>query len=147
MPVASFNDGVEECYGILIAACDDAAGIVGSVPEIRWPGVQNPAPEPQDLYWIRPSFQTVESAQSALQSVKKRYTTVGLFLMTIYCPKSNNDPLGVGRRLGSLIIESFKVQTPSGIWFRRQKQKELPENDNNYPILVSITTEWLEISS
>lgn len=146
MPVASYNDGVEELYGILNQAWQDAQGTVGYIPEIRWPGVQNPSLEPEDKYWLRPSFQTVESAQSSLQSVNARETTVGLFLITVNCPKVDNDPIGTGRLLAKLIKNAFKQQSTTGsIWFRRQTIKELPALTNHYPILVSVTTEWLEI--
>lgn len=70
----------------------NAAAIVGYVPEVRWPNVEEAALPGRDMYWARVSMQTVMEEQAALAIdvaaiANRKYETAGLIFVQLFCPK------------------------------------------------------------
>lgn len=111
------------------------AAIVAYVPEVRWPGVENPALPSTDVYWARVSQQTVIERQTTLSNDvgepgKKRYTTSGLIFVQIFCPKSDSRAMERGRALAVVARNAFRGHTASGVvWFRNAHVNELPPEE------------------
>lgn len=140
MPL-TYSVAIDTIYGIFNQAWEaGASNIAGYVPEIRWPGVPNPTPEPIDKYWARPTFKTVTSKQTTLTNANTvRTRTVGLVIIQVYCPKGADQPLVAGRLLAELIRSAFKPPSGTDLWFRDRKIVELDPTDNDFLINVIVT--------
>lgn len=112
-----------------------AAAIVGYIPQVRWPDVEEPALPGASKYWARVSIQVVQEGEIALgrdDQGKQRYGSAGLIGVQVFGPMTG-DPL-VGDRLRSLAIlarDSFGGQvTASGVWFTNARiQPLVPDGD------------------
>lgn len=137
-----YSDAIDAIYGILNQAwLSGAQQITGYVPEIRWPGVTNAAPESQDKFWARPSFTTVSSKQSSLANNNGaiRSRTVGLFYVQIFCPKSADQPLVAGRQLAELVRDGFLPPSGNELWFRDQTIQDALPSATLLQINVKVT--------
>ena len=106
----------------------DSIGVVGSVPEVRWQGVETGEKPNFDSYWARVSQETVDEQQSTLRNggTGQRYRTDGLLFVQIFCPKSDPQGMENGRALAVIARNAFRAHTtPSGVWFRNPRISEL----------------------
>ncbi len=112
--------------------------IVGNVPAVRWPGVEERNPPAMDSYWARVSTQEIDSPQTTLKSgvapdEKQRYTSTGLLFVQLFCPMSDAKAKERGDALAELARGAFRgVETPGGVWFRNPRSSPLAPQDNAY---------------
>lgn len=127
-----FDEVADEINALFLEAWTQGSpAIVGSVPEIRWQGVQErDIPEPSK-FWCRVSRQTVTEEQATLSTCEgrpgqKKYTASGLVFVQIFCPKSNQQAFELGQKLAKVARNAFRGKsTPGGIWFRNVRINEL----------------------
>ena len=110
----------------------EVSSLVGYVPDVRWPYVEEPETPDSSKYWARVSIQTVFEEQTALagNDTKRRYTASGLVFVQLFCPKSVSDSGEVGRKLAEISRNAFRCKSsPNNVWFRNARINELsPEN-------------------
>jgi len=110
----------------------EVSSLVGYIPDVRWPMVEEPAEPDPSKYWARLSVQTVFEEQTALagSDTKRRYTASGLVFVQIFCPKSRSNSGEIGGKLAEIARNSFRGKsTPNNVWFRNVRINELlPEN-------------------
>lgn len=110
----------------------EVSSLVGYIPDVRWPMVEEPGEPDSSKYWARLSVQTVFEEQTAIagNDLKRRYTASGLVFVQLFCPKSVSDSGEVGRKLAELARAAFRGKSsPNNVWFRNVRINELsPEN-------------------
>jgi len=145
---ATYTEAVDAINGAFYEAWQaEAASIVGSVPEIRWQGVEADKP-PQNVFWCRVSIQTVYEEQTTLSNDNgtKRYRTGGLVFVQIFCPTADAQAMDKGRKLAIVARNAFRgKQTANGVWFRNARINELPPEDDAYRLNVVADYEYDDI--
>lgn len=121
--------------------------IVGTVPEVFWQGVELPEKPIVDEFWCMVSTQTVMSEQATFRNNIKRYTTSGLLVVQLFCPRSDSQSMQKGRELAELVQTTFRSgETANGVWFRKVRINELPAEENSYRFNVVVEYEFDEIA-
>lgn len=125
-----------------------ATAIVGYVPEVRWPGVEEPDKPETKKYWARVSTQTVLERQATFRNGDdKRYTTDGLLFVQIFCPMSDARAMERGRNLAVLARNAFRgEETSSSVWFRNARINELSPDGKAYRFNVVTEYEYDELA-
>ena len=99
----SYEDAIDEIFALFNEAWNaKATAVAGYVPEVRWPGVEEPDKLDYAKFWARVSQQTVLDEQNTLKNEDVCYTTDGLVFIQIFCPKSNNLSMTEGRQLATI---------------------------------------------
>lgn len=112
-----------------------SAAIAGYVPHIYWKGVEEPEKIDGSAYFVRASQQTVAEGQGSLTTqigatTKRRWRTVGLVVIQIFCPRSDVQGMERGRLLAELARNCFRGQaTENGVWFRNARIIEQPPEE------------------
>lgn len=141
---------IDEMFSLFYEAwLAQSSDVVGYVPEVRWPGVEEPQTPDFSKYWLRVSQQTVIEEQTALagSDSKRRYTASGLIFVQLFCPKSEADAMENGRKLAVVARNSFRGKTTSGkVWFRNARINELTPEESAYRFNVVAEYEYDEVS-
>ncbi len=127
----------------------DASSTVGYVPEIRWQGVPEQNAPDASKYWLRVSQQTTSEGQITLRDENgvRRYQTIGVLFVQVFCPKSEVDAMAKGRLLAVIARNSFRGKTTSGkVIFSNVRIKELPPEESAYRLNVVADYEYDEIN-
>lgn len=128
-----------------------AAAIVGSVPHVRWPDVEEPAKPITDAYWCRVSLNTILEGQTTLKvgvapSENRRYTSTGLLFVQLFCPMSDAQAADKGRQLAVLARNAFRGnETSNGVWFRNARIVPLAPEENAYRFNIVVEYEYDDI--
>jgi len=131
----TFPIAVDEILSQFVTAWPGAVAIVGSEPEVRWPGNENPKKPDGDKFWARVSITPVTEEQTSLScSVKdegnRRYTAAGIVFVQLFCPKSVDNAEIIGQRLSQFTKEIYRgKRTPGGIIFRNVRINKPPAED------------------
>lgn len=144
----TYEEAIDEIFGIFKTAWDaESAAAVTYVPEVRWPGVEEPNKPDNSSFWVRVSQQTVLENQASLKNGEngQRYTTSGLVFIQLFCPKSDSESMTKGRRLAIIARDAFRGNSTSGnVWFRNAKINELPAEEYFYRFNVIVEYEYDE---
>ena len=144
----TYEEAIDEIFGIFNAAwLAESAAVAGYIPEVRWPGVEEPEKPDLAKFWARVSQQTVIEGQSSLRNgdAGQRYTTDGLVFVQIFCPKSDSLGMTNGRKLAIIARNGFRGNATSGqVWFRNARINELPPEENWYRFNVVAEYEYDE---
>jgi hypothetical protein len=116
-------------------------------PQLRWQGVSEPTNAPTNQYWARVSTQNVSDTQATLSDYqgRRRYTSVGLLYVQLFCPKANgaSNSVDLGRTMADLLRNAFRRPSPSGtIFFTNQRIVELAPTPDTYPINIIIRYQY-----
>lgn len=144
---------IDEMYTLFNTAwLAGSAAIVGTVPAIRWDGVEEEAAPPVDAYWCRVSTEEIDASQSTLKSgiapnEAQRYTAVGLLFVQLFCPKTDAKAKERGELLAELARNAFRgVETPGGVWFRNPRATPLPSQGNALRFNIVVEYEYDSIA-
>lgn len=146
----TYIEAVDELFGIFNDMWEDPAEgaepIVGYVPEVRWPGVEEPDKPNKSKFWTRVSQQTLTDEQSAFCGEGScNFTNEGLLMVELFCPKSTNTGVTKGRELSIIIRNAYRCKnTSSGLWFRSQKITELDPEAHFYRFMVTVEYQFDE---
>lgn len=130
---------------------DESAAIVGYIPEVRWPGIPEPAKPPQDKFWIRFTQRNVIEQQATLSNCvtepfKRRYENSGFIVIQLFCPRSKDTSMHLGRNLAKLARSAYRGKTTAGgIVFRNVTIVELDPEELFYRFNVKSEYEFGEI--
>lgn len=128
-----------------------ASAIVGSVPPIRWQGVEGRDKPLPNSYWCRVSTQNVLERQTTHKTgvaigENRRYTSSGLLFVQLFCPMSSADAMDKGRQLATLARDAFRGKTtPNDVWFRNARINELPPEESFYRFNIVVEYEYDDI--
>lgn len=138
MPTTRAN-AIDEMFQCLL---DGKAGMLAIVPdddkfEMRWQGIETPdevsdaGKQLQGHFWTRAVTQVVDSRQSAhtMEDLPDPsdviYTTVGQIIVQVFAPRNVKNSYSIGGLLADYIAGIYRrVETPSGVWFRRATAKD-----------------------
>lgn len=134
---AKYTEAIDAMFALFLSAWTaGSAAIVGSVPEVRWQGVESPLAPVNNGYWCRVSAQNVLERQSTYKTgvapnENRRYTSSGLLIVQIFCPTTDAQAMDKGRQLAMLVRDAFRGKsTANDVWFRNARINELsPEMD------------------
>lgn len=130
----TYSGATDEICGAFWQAWNAAevSSLIGYIPDVRWPLVEEPAQPDSSKFWVRVSIQTVFEEQTALagNDLKRRYTASGLVFVQLFCPKSVSNSGQNGRTLAEIARAAFRGKsTPNKVWFKNVRINELsPEN-------------------
>lgn len=149
---ASYTQAVDAMFALFnVAWSAGAAAIVGSVPQIRWQGVEGTSPPPVNGYWCRVSTQNVIEQQTTHKTgiapnENRRYTSSGLLFVQLFCPMSDAQAMDKGRQLAMLARNAFRGKSTSNdVWFRNARINELSPEDNSYRFNIIVEYEYDDI--
>jgi len=143
----TYDEAIDQIFSIFRTAWNaKSAAIVGYIPEVRWPGVEEPDTPNTDKFWVRVSQQTVKEGQSTLRNDGcTRYTTDGLLFIQLFCPKSDSKSMEKGRKLAMLARDAYRGNSTDGkVWFRDARIKELPPEKDWYRFNIIAEYEYDE---
>jgi len=113
-----------------------SAAIAGYIPEVRWQGKTEGTSPPKDKFWARVSYNGVFEEQSTLSNCvgepgKKHYEAGGFLYVQLFSPKSLPTAAYKGRQLAVLARNAFRGKvTAGGVWFRRVRIEDMPEEES-----------------
>lgn len=147
----NYSGATDEICGAFWQAWNAAetSSLVGYVPDVRWPLVEEPETPDASKYWARLSIQTVFEEQTALagNDGKRRYTASGLVFVQIFCPKSVSNSGEIGRKLAEIARNAYRGKdTPNKVWFRNVRINELSPENLFYRFNVVAEFEYDEIA-
>lgn len=135
----TYDAAIDEMSAQYLQAWQAGSGaIVGYVPEIRWPGVENAVKPATDKFWARFSTQGVGNPQTSLSNCVEgaddlpasRFSPYGLIFVQLFAPKSLAEGMVKGRLLAHLTKLAYQgKKTSGGIWFRNVRINELPDTE------------------
>ncbi len=146
----SYEAAIDEMFDAFnVAWLANSSAVASYVPEVRWPGVEEPEIPEASKFWARVSQQTVDEGQSTLRNgdAGQRYTTDGLIFVQIFCPKSDSESMTKGRKLAIIARNAFRGHSTSGnVWFRNARINELSPEEKFYRFNVVAEYEYDENS-
>ena len=148
--MTTYLEATDALYAIFNEAWTaGAAVIVGTVPEIRWHGVELREKPPVNKYWCRVSSQNILEEQATLNEVaeanKHRYTIAGLLFIQLFCPMSDPQAMDRGRKLAMLARDAYRSVDRDGVWFRNARINELAPEQDAYRFNVIVEYQYDDI--
>jgi hypothetical protein len=144
-----YPQAIDEMFAQFRAAWNAGAGAVaGSIPEIRWPGLEKAGNQATDVYWCRVSQQGVDEYQTgfsngALPGSNRRYTAYGLIFIQLFAPIADAEALEKLRLLAQLARDAYRgKQTPGGAVFNHCRIRELDPEEMWQRINVIVEYEF-----
>lgn len=106
-----------------------AVAIVGYIPPVRWPGIEEPTTPDRSKFWARVSQKTSIETQSTLRNGDngQRYRNQGTLHIQIFCPVSAVGSISNGRKLAEIARNTYRGKhSVNGVWFRNATILEMP---------------------
>ena len=124
----------------------NAAGIVGYIPEIRFPRIVYKTPIDPSVHWGRLSLQTVNSEQVAFGcNGKKRYNEIGLVFVQLFGPISEIEAGEQQDKFAQIARAAFRgANVPGAVWFRNARINDLDPEDQMLRLNVVAEYEYNE---
>lgn len=124
----------------------NAGGIVGYIPEIRFPRVVYPKPINPSVHWGQMSLQTVIAGQAAFGANGcKKYREEGLVFVQLFGPKSEVEAGEQQDRFAHIARAAFRGRSlPGKIWFRNARINDLDPEDEMLRLNVVAEYEYNE---
>lgn len=126
----------------------NAAGIVGYIPEIRFPRIVYKDPVNPSVHWGRLSLQTVNSRQAAFGcNGQKKYEEVGLVFVQLFGPISEVEAGEQQDKFAKIARAAFRgISLPGKVWFRRARINDLEAEDQMLRLNVVAEYEYNEVT-
>lgn len=133
----------DELFGICNTAFLAAAQVQGLAysPQLNFPGLITDPPNVTQIYGAC-SFSVVVEHQSSLacSGGTKQYETVGLLVLQVFSPKSDQTALRIAKMIASSVRDAYCRPSPSGeVWFRDQKVSPVSGSETKNQVNVVIT--------
>lgn len=147
-----YSDAIKEMFQRFETVWNaGATAIAGYIPEVRWPGVLERAKPPVDKFWVRISQRGVFEEQATLSDCvgipgQRHYESSGFIYVQLFCPKSQDTAMQVGRKLAELARSAYRGKTtPGGVWFRDVTILSLDPEESWYRFNVRTEYEFGEL--
>ena len=140
----TYSGAIEEMFtsfNTLWASKSNA--ILGYVPVIYWPGIDDGSTADCSKFYVRLNVQTAVTKQATLsESVvingSQRFTSYGVFVAEIYSPK-RKDSISKGRELCEAVLSIFRSST-NNVVMRNARIREMPSE--NGAVRFNVVTEF-----
>lgn len=148
--MTTYEEAIDLMYGAFKTAWDaEASGIIGYTPEVEYEGVRDNRHAKGGKAFARLSVRNVIERQATLGSPggagKHEYETIGLMVVQLFLPKSDNTAMVSGRRLAQLVRNTYRSVSAGGeVWFRDATIREQPPGNRWYQINVTIEYNFME---
>lgn len=134
----SYQQARKDVFSLVDAAWNAQAGAIvgGSVPEMRYQGVEKSTAPDNGAYWARSSTQSVTTVQKGFRQNTSNspviFTTNALVFIQIFAPMKVAGSWAIGELLGKLGQCMFMASdTQTGVWFRNPRVLEI-NNDGTW---------------
>ena len=111
----------------------NAAGIVGYVPEVRFPRIVYPTPINPAVHWARLSIQSVMAQQSAFCGYgngAKKYEESGLVFVQLFGPRNEVEAAEQQDKFAQIARAAFRgISLPGKVWFRNARINNVGDED------------------
>ena len=147
MKVVEYTEAINEMFTLLdVAIKTQAASVIGYVPHIMWPGIEEDTRLDHSKYYVRMTQKGIDEPQTAFcGDVDRLYEPFGLLIIQLFTPKSQELGLTKGRELSSIIKKAYRGKTtPGRIWFRNVSVRELKPELNYYRFNIVVQYEYNE---
>lgn len=151
MTTTGYRNAKDEMFALInVAVTTGGPGIVGYIPEIRWPLDEQPDPTDLSKYWLRVSTQMVVEDQKALgngqDGGKLLYGSAGLLFVQVFAPMTDKGNAAKQDALCALVKNSIRgKKTASGVWFRNVREQEIGAADKWQQKKVAAEFQYQEI--
>lgn len=146
--MTNYEQAIDDMFGMIRTNWNSSTtAIVGYVPALHWPGIEEPINPDLSKFWARVSQVTAIEEQSSFKNSNdiRLYRSVGNVYVQIFCPRSSNLSTSKGRKLAIIARNSFRGKRSSnGVWFRNSRIVELPPETNWYRFTVVSEYEYQE---
>ena len=140
--MTSYEQALADIFGLFnIAWTAKTTAIVGYIPNVAWPGIEQPTTPDRSKFWARVSQKTSFETQSTLRNGDngQRYTNQGTLYVQIFCPVSEVGSISKGRRLATLARDAFRGKhSLNGVWFRNAKIVEMPTEQDWFAFTAQV---------
>jgi hypothetical protein len=143
----TYEEAIDDIFKTFKTAWDtSSASIVGYIPEVRWPGVEEPEVPDRSKYWVRISQQTIADEQKSFRNGTCRsFETAGLVFVQLFLPRSDSKSMQLGKKLANLSRNAFRKRSVNGgVWFRNSRIVEIPPEDAFFRLNVVAEYEYNE---
>lgn len=151
----NYIDATDSMYDLFLTGFKEPAKeLLGYIPEIRWRNKEEKAKPPTDKFWCRVSVFTEDEEQTNVSVVRvdekyiRRYTTYGVIIIQIFCPKSVKNSDKLGQKLSNISKLCFRgKKADCGIIFRNSRINDgIPPEELFYRFNVISDFEYDEIA-
>ena len=140
--MADYEQALADIFGLFNTTWTaNTTAIVGYVPPVRWPGIEEPTTPDRSKFWARVSQKTVSETQAAFRNGNhgQRFENRGICYVQIFCPVSESGAISKGRKLAEVARGAFRAkQSPNGVWFRNAKITEMPTEQDWFAFTVRV---------
>ena len=140
--MTTYEQALADMFGLFNTAWTaGTTAIVGYVPPVRWPGIEQPTAPDRSKFWARVSQKTSNETQSTLRNGDngQRYTNRGTLYVQIFCPVSLSGSLKNGRKLAELARDAYRGKhSVNGVWFRNARILEMPTEQDWFALTVQV---------
>lgn len=139
----------EICAGFDAFWQTNASGIVGYVPQIRFPRIVYVDPIDPSVHWGQMSIQSVAASQRAFCAYGsgKKYQEDGLVFVQLFAPRSEVEAAEEQDRFAQIARAAFRGKSlPGKIWFRNARINDLDPEDEMLRLNVVAEYEYNEIT-
>lgn len=144
-------DARDELFALFWAGWEANANVVALSVETRWQGKDKG--DIPDGYWARVSTQGVGTdpggfLQNGVGASAQVYDTFGHMFVEVFAPMSGEDAHRNGELLAIDARNIFMAtETLNGVWFRRARYVEVPNDGKHYRWKVTVEYEFSETRS
>jgi len=140
--MTTYEQALADIFGLFNTAwVAKTTAIVGYVPPVRWPGIEQPTTPDRSKFWARVSQKTSNESQTTLRNGDngQRYTNRGTLYVQIFCPVSESGSISKGRKLAEVARDAFRGKhSLNGVWFRNAKIVEMPTEQDWFAFTAQV---------
>ena len=117
--MTTYEEAIDVMYVVFKAAWDSGASlIVGYTPAVLYDEPSSDGHDSLDKIFARVTVRNALEDQSSLGSPdgpgQHKYTSEGILIIQIFVPKSDDEGVTLGRRLGMLVRDAFRTAGTAG---------------------------------
>lgn len=129
--MTTYDTAIDTMYGVFKAAWDTGASpIMGYLPDVEYDEPDEEGHAPIKQAFARLSVRNVAEGQLAMGNCEghtKLYETLGLLIIQVFVPKSDNTGVVRGRALAVLVRDAYRTAGVGGeVWFKNATIREQP---------------------
>ena len=128
--MTTYENAVNEIFSLFNTKWQaNTTAIVGYIPTVFWQGVKEPNLPDSSKYWARISTRMVLEQQSSISACvgpegMKKYESVGIVTVQLFCPQSDIQVGARGRKLAQMVKNIFRRRS-TNVWFLDSTLQEL----------------------
>lgn len=128
MPITTITQARDDILEMFTTAWNtNTPAITGTVPEVRYQGVEEASEPPTGDPWARVSVTHVTGTQSSMgETGNRNFEHAGIVTMQLFVPMEDDDGLGIMDQLIKVAVDAFEGEcSTNGVWFRNVRVNEV----------------------